>query len=735
MAVLFDSESKTITIHTKHTTYQMKIGPLDLLLHTYYGPRTKGDMSYYIQYKDRGFSGNPYDAGKDRTISADTLPLEFSCEGNGDYRPAALSIRHPNGASGCDLRYAGHQILQGKYSLKALPSVYADEEEAATLIITLRDTAGKVRVELMYGILESADVITRAVAIENISSDEVILQSADSMSLDLGYGDWEFIHFHGRHTMERIPERTPVEHEEIRIGSRRGASSHQHNPFVILAQPGTDEDHGICIGTALLYSGSFECCASREQFGTTRLLMGVQSERFDYVLQPGESFVSPEAAMILSCEGMSALSHRFHDLISGHVIRGPWKDKRRPVLINTWEAMGMNFNREKLLKMADASRDLGIEMLVLDDGWFGSRNDDNAGLGDWFANEEKTGGDIGSLAAQIRSRGLLFGLWIEPEMVNEDSALYREHPDWALTIPGKQPVRARYQLVLDFSRHEVVDAVFEQLSKVLDACRPDYIKMDMNRSLSDVYSITGGGKQGQGAILYHYTLGVYRFLEKMIERYPDMLIEGCAGGGGRFDAGMLYYTPQIWCSDNTDAINRLMIQYGTSFCYPVSTMGAHVSAVPNGGTGRTVPIRTRAVTAMAGTFGYELDPAHLTDEERSAIPQQIKDFKAFWPLLHRGKYYRLTDITKNYSEAAWMMVSRDQNEALINVVALDAWQNAPVSFIRCRGLDPQKTYEDVRTGRKYTGTALMQAGIPLEQCFYPEYVRQYNAAQISLRAV
>ena len=601
------------------------------------------------------------------------------------------------------------------------------------MTVVLKDAAGKLAVELKYGILESIDVITRSVVIRNTSDDDLVLQSADSLSLDFGYGEWELIHFHGRHTLERIPERTPVEHEEIRIGSRRGSSSHQHNPFVILAQPETDEDHGNCVGAAFLYSGSFECSAYREQFGSVRLLMGVQSERFDYVLHPGESFTGPETALIFSTEGLAALSHRFHDLVSDHVIRGPWKNRRRPVLINTWEAMGMDFNREKLLKMADDSKELGIEMLVLDDGWFGARDDDNAGLGDWFANEEKLGGDIGSLADEIRGRGLKFGLWIEPEMVNEDSDLYRRHPEWALTIPGKEPVRARYQLVLDFSREEVVDAVFDQLALVLDASRPDYVKMDMNRSLSDVYSRTAGREQSQGTVFYKYTLGVYRFLEKMIERYPDMLIEGCAGGGGRFDAGMLYYTPQIWCSDNTDAMNRLMIQYGTSFCYPVSTMGAHVSAVPNGGTGRTVPIHTRAVVAMSGTFGYELDPDHLTDEERSAIPQQIEDFKAYWQLLHKGLYYRLTDITKDHDEAAWMMVSRDRKEALVNVVVRDVWQNAPAGFVRCRGLDPQKIYEDVKSGRKYSGMVLMQIGIPVDLCFYPGYARQNGAAQIHLR--
>ena len=734
MSIIYDRSAGTITMHTRNTTYQMKIGPLDILLHTYYGPRTEGDMSYTILYGDRGFSGNPNDAGPDRTISADALPLEYSCEGNGDYRPAALSVRLESGVSGCDLRYAEHHVEQGKYSLPGLPTVYSRPEAAETLVIDLKDVVGNLAVELKYGIIEDLDVITRAVVIRNISEREVVLQRADTLSLDIAYGKWDMIHFHGRHIMERTPERVPVGHEEINIGSRRGASSHQHNPFVILAGRHTDEDHGPCLGAAFLYSGSFECCAASEQFESTRLLMGVQSERLDYRLAPGEAFYGPETALAFSDQGLTGLSHIFHDLISGNIIRGQWKNTRRPVLINTWEAMGMDFDREKLIRMARASRDLGIEMLVLDDGWFGARNDDNAGLGDWYANEEKLGGTIGSLAEEIRGLGLKFGLWIEPEMVNEDSHLYRAHPDWALTIPGKAPVRARNQLVLDFSRTEIVDAIFDQLAAVLDACRPDYLKMDMNRSLSDVCTCTAG-YQSQGQVLYRYTRGVYRFLDKMIARYPSMLIEGCAGGGGRFDAGMLYYTPQVWCSDNTDAIDRLLIQYGTSFCYPVSTMGAHVSAVPNGCTGRSVPFGTRAVTAMAGTFGYELDPDRLTDTEKAEIPQQIASFKKYWSLINQGRYYRLTDVVTDTKKAAWMMVSRDQSEALISVVALDSGHRMSGEYVLCKGLDPDAVYEDVRNGRRYTGTALMQVGLPVISCFYQKRMRQYDADQIQLLRV
>ena len=737
MSILYNENDQTITLNTDHSSYQMKIGPCGLLVHTYYGPSANGDMSWCLSFRDRGFSGNPYDAKTMRGISADTLPMEYPCEGSGDFRAPAFSLRRANGAVGCDLRFRSVKILPGKYSLPGLPAVYTDEAGAQTLEVTLADEAAGIEVLLQYGVLPELDVITRSARITNRGAEPVVLQAAASGALDLVSGDWELLHFYGRHAGERAVGRTGIEQREILIGSRRGTSSHQQNPFIILAQQDTTELAGQCLGMSLLYSGSFACNLARDQFGTTRAVMGVQSEHFDYLLAAGESFQAPELALAYSASGLAHLSHLFHRMISEHVCRGPWKNRRRPVLLNNWEATGMDFTGQRILSIAKTAANLGVELLVLDDGWFGARNDDNAGLGDWTVNTEKLGCTMGELAQKIRDMGMKFGLWIKPEMVNEDSELFRRHPDWALRIPGKAPVMGRNQLVLDFSRSEVVDEIFHQITAVLDECKADYVKMDMNRSITDVYSAVGGD-QSQGKLLHQYVLGVYRFMDRLLERYPDLLLEGCSGGGGRFDAGMLYYCPQIWCSDNTDAIDRVRIQYGTSFGHPLRTMGAHVSAVPNGDTRRRTPFHTRAVVAMAGTFGYELDLNLITEEEKAQVPAQIETFKKHWNLLHKGLFYRLTDVMKNRQEAAWMMVAEDGSEALLNIVVLDATGNCPNRFIRCMGLTPGASYRDEASGRVYDANALMAQGLPMPTVPHPRWPVQvvpceYDAFQIHLR--
>ncbi|MCR4951358.1 MAG: alpha-galactosidase [Solobacterium sp.] len=711
MPVVYKKQDGTITIHTRNTSYQMKIGPLGLLLHTYYGPTINTDAGCSLVYRDRGFSPNPYDAGIDRTISADTLPLEYSCEAAGDYRAPALSINRKDGFMTGDMRYEGHQVVSGKYSLPGMPAVYADEAEAETLIVTLKEKNTGLKAVLKYGVLPELDVITRTAEIINGTSETVIISQAASAAVDImTSADWDLIHFSGRHAGERTPYRTEIAQRETVISSRRGISSHHQNPFVILAEKETNEQYGQCIGMNLLWSGSFAANVSKDSYGSVHAVMGIQPDRFDYPLEPGESFIAPEIALTFSNEGLGRLSRNYHKLIAEHVCRGPWKNRRRPVLINNWEATEMNFTGEKIISIAKKAGELGVEMLVLDDGWFGKRDDDFAGLGDWYVNTNKLGCTMGELAEEVRKMGMKFGFWIEPEMVNEDSDLYREHPDWAFAAPDIDPIRDRYQLVLDFSREEVVDHVLDQICEVIDDCKADYIKMDMNRPLFDIYSRTAE-YQSRGRLMYKYVLGVYRFMEKLLERYPDLLLEGCSGGGGRFDAGMLYYCPQIWCSDNTDAIDRVRIQYGTSFAYPIRTMGAHVSACPNYDTKRYVPIDTRAVVAMEGTFGYELDLNRLSEKEMKQVTAQIETFKKYWNILHCGLYYRLTDVMENRQEAAWMMVSEDGSEALLNIVTLDVTGNKPNRFIRCAGLDPDASYRDDETGMVYSGNLLMSTGL------------------------
>ena len=723
MAVYYQQEKQMFTLQTAHTTYQMKVDGFGFLLHLYYGRKIAGDVDYLLTYYDRGFSGNPSDAGEDRTYSMDVLPQEYPGIGTGDYRSSALIIRNEDESECCDLRYVSHEIRKGKYGLKGLPAVYAGEEEAETLEILMEDAVSKVQVQLLYGVLEKDDIITRSARIINQGKNRVVVEKAASACLDFVAGKYDMVSFYGRHAMERNFQRTEIAHGNYVIGSRRGISSHQYNPAVIIADKGATEDAGSCYGMVLVYSGSFLCEAEKDQYNQTRVIMGLQSDFFHYPLEKEEELVVPETILCYSGEGFGKLSRQYHKCIREHVCRGRYRDRTRPVLINSWEAAYFKFNGETILNLAREAGGLGIDMVVMDDGWFGKRDDDNSGLGDWQVNEAKLGCSLGELTGKINDLGLKFGIWMEPEMISEDSALYREHPDWVIQIPGRKPVRARNQLALDFSRAEVRDYVFDQICSVLDQGKIEYIKWDINRSLTDIYSL----EKNQGKVTYDYVLGVYDFLEKLIQKYPDILIEGCCGGGGRFDAGMMYYAPQIWCSDNTDALDRIRIQFGTSFFYPVSTVGSHVSAVPNHQTGRSVSLHTRGVTAMAGTFGYELDPQKLSEEERKEVRDQICQYKKYAELIRRGEYYRLSDPYKE-PFAAWMFASEDKSQALVNVVMLEVHGNTLVEYVKLKGLLPDEVYEEANTGKCYYGSALMEAGIPL-----PAEMGEYLAYQMEFK--
>ena len=726
MAVTVSESGRLFTLHTSNTTYQMKADKYGVLLHLYYGRRSEGSMEYLLTYADRGFASNLYECGADRTYSLDLLPQEFPVSGTGDMRSPAFIVEYGNGIEGCDLRFSGYRILDGKYSLKGLPAVYAEKYEAQTLEILLKDTAGLVEVTLLYGVLPELDIITRSAVIRNTSGAEVRLEKVMSANLDFVSGDYDLITFYGRHCLERNFQRTPVAHMEQWVGSRRGMSSHHYNPMMILAGRDTTETAGSCYSMQFVYSGGFSGCAGMDQVGQTRMQLGLMQEKFSYPLAAGESFTAPEVIMSYSGEGLAKLSNNLQECIRRHICRGKWRDQIRPVLINSWEAFYMDFDGADILALAEQAENLGMDMVVLDDGWFGKRNDDFAGLGDWYVNEEKLGGEMKELIYWVHRKGLKFGLWVEPEMINEDSDLYRAHPDWAMTIPGRKPVLGRNQLVLDFSRKEVVDYIFESICKVLDQGPVDYLKWDYNRIITEVYSHTASD---QGKVLYDYILGLYEFLERLTERYPDMLIEGCSGGGGRFDAGMLYYTPQIWCSDNTDPIDRLLIQYGTSFGYPAGCMGAHVSVSPNEQNGRVTPLNTRGIVAMSGSFGYELNPEKLSEEDKKEIRRQIAKRNELAHLIYNGKYYRLSNPGEGES-AAWAFVSEDQSEALINYVNLQIHGNRHVTYIRLCGLESGAVYRDKETGREYPADALMEMGMPMPVAF-----GDYGAVQICLERV
>ena len=712
MGIIYCEKDRTFTLQTKNTTYQMQVDRYGFLLHLYYGKKTDGCMDYLLTYYDRGFSGNPYDAGEDRTYSMDTLPQEFPCYGNGDFRSTAFAVENADGSMSCDLRYKSHKIFDGKYNLEGLPAVYASDEEAQTLEILMEDPVTGVKVVLLYGVLPAQDIITRSVCVKNESSGKIYLNKIESASLDFLYGDYELLTFYGRHAMERNVQRVPVVHGTQKIGSVRGTSSHQYNPMMILAEKETTEDKGNCYAMSFVYSGCFQGEVLKDQLNQTRMMLGLQEEAFRYPLETGEMFQAPEVILSYSSEGMNRLSQNLHHCIRQHICRGKYKEEIRPILINSWEAAYFDFTGDTIYELAKAAKEVNIDMLVMDDGWFGKRDDDNSGLGDWFVNEKKLGGTLGNLIKRINDLGVKFGIWIEPEMVSEDSDLYRKHPDWALTVPGRNPVRSRNQLVLDFSRKEVVDEIYDQICKVLDQGNIEYVKWDMNRSLMDVYSSV---TRDQGRVLHDYVLGLYDFLERLVQRYPNLLIEGCSGGGGRFDAGMMYYTPQIWCSDNTDAIDRLRIQYGTSFGYPVSVVGSHVSAVPNHQTGRKTPLHTRGVVAMSGTFGYELNLMKLSEEEKQEIREQIAEYKSYAPIIQNGLYYRLSNPTTE-EICAWEFVHTDEKEqskVLLNIVMQVIHGNMTVNYVKLQGLEETAVYREEKSGKRYTGAALMYGGMPL----------------------
>ena len=713
MSVHYHESEGLFVLETARTVYQMKVDGAGVLRHLYYGMACgHEDMSYLYRSYDRGFSGNPYAQRDDRAYSLDTLPQEFPSCGVGDYRVSGFRAVLPDGSRCADFRYQTHAIFSGRKPLRGLPSAYDSDGEAETLVITLTDACARLAVRLTYVVFASADVIARSVEIVNNGAQPVTLEKASSAVLDLPPGDWELLHFHGRHCMERQPERVPLFHGTLSLSSTRGMSSHQHNPFVILCDRCACEESGDCCGIMLLYSGNHKTEVERDQFDSVRVVTGIHDEGFAWQLGAGESFQTPEVILSFA-DGLTALSHRFHDFIRSSILRGAYQNRRRPVLINNWEATYFDITEEKVLAIAAKARSLGIELFVLDDGWFQNRSDDNAGLGDWEVDRKKLPHGLDGLIAQINGMGMQFGLWLEPEMVSEGSALLSAHPDWALRCPGRAPSMSRCQLVLDLSRAEVQEYLYDKIAGLITNYPISYIKWDFNRSVSDVYS-HALPRERQGEVMHRYYLGLYRLMERLTARFPQVLFEGCAGGGGRFDAGMLCYFPQIWCSDNTDPVARLMIQYGTSFGYPSCTVGAHVSASPNHQTGRHTPQATRGVVAMAGVPGYELDLTRLTEAECREIAEQVRRCRETEALVREGVHYRLSGMREMARYAAWEYVSRDGTRAVLNLVVTDPAANGMPVHIKPKGLIPDARY---RVGEEFicTGQALMSGGYTFER--------------------
>ncbi len=721
MSISFNEALKVFTLQTKNSTYQMKVSKHGHLLHLYYGSKIPDeDVSYVVPNVLRSHESNPEEAGKDRYYSLCALPQEFSSNDAGDYRIPSIDIVNSDGSYSFVGKYDSHRIYGEKYSLSGMPTLFARGGDGVeTLEILLKDPITGVCVKLLYSVFPEKDVITRACVLINGSGADLRLQKLASMCIDFTVSDFDVIEFYGHHYFERKENRHSLVNGVYEIGSFRGSSGHFHNPFAILCDRDASEDKGNAYGFALMYSGNFVFGAEVDGYSQTRVSMGINPKQFDFTLAPGENFEAPEVIMAFSSSGFASLSHSYHDIFRSNVCDSRFVNEDRPIVINSWEPFRFTFTKETIINTAKKSKELGADMFVLDDGWFGDRNNDRAGLGDWVTNEKKLPGGIRALADEIHCLGMNFGLWFEPEMVNEDSDLYRAHPDWCLRVPGRAPSRSRHQLCLDLSRPDVCEYIISAVNAILDGGGIDYVKWDYNRYVCDVYSqYYPAGRQGE--IYHRYILGLYRILNGIIKTHPDILFEGCSGGGGRFDSAMLAYFPQIWCSDNTDAPSRLVIQHGTSFAYPISTVGAHVSKCPNKKTGRVVPWKTRAYVAMSGTYGYELDPAVMSDEEIAECAEYTEFYKKHRRLIASGDYYRLSSPHDDKLYTAWQFVSKDKASSIAFAVTQDISINDKNSYVRLRGLEPDAFYKIDETGDVRSGASLMSIGLLLPIC-QPQY--------------
>lgn len=709
--IFYNEKDKAFKLRANNTDYMMKVCEEGYLAHVYYGNKVPDeDLTYLLRLDESPFT--PATNDRDRASFMDTLPFEYPCFGVGDYRESAFKIMDANGMSTCDLRYVSHKMYEGKPKLEGLPATFATEESGcSTLEITMYDKYADIEVVLIYTAFDKLDVITRSAVITNKSEKPFKITRALSACVDFDTDKMDMITLNGSWARERAVERCRLHHAKQLVDSCKGESSHQNNPFVALCDNNADEDKGEVFGFNFVYSGNFYAQAEVTQHKKTRFLMGINPLDFEWLLEKGESFTCPEVVMVHSDEGIGKMSRTFHDLYRNNLIRGEYKDKRRPILINNWEATYFNFDTDKLIDIAREASKLGIEMLVMDDGWFGHRDSDNSSLGDWFVYEKKLKGGLKYLVDEVNKLGMKFGIWFEPEMISPDSELYKAHPDWAIQIQGRPLTLCREQYVLDYSRKEVRDHVYGMMKKILDSANIEYIKWDMNRQLTEVGSTTLPAER-QRELWHRYVLGVYDLMDRLTTDYPHILLENCSGGGARFDPGMLYYSPQIWCSDDTDAIERLKIQHGTSMCYPCSAMGAHVSDCPNHTVGRNTPFKTRGHVAMVGTFGYELDVTRIPQEDRDAIPAQIEEFNKFNKLVRTGDHYRIGNMFEDNTWDAWEFVAKDKSEALFEFVQVLGRPNERSRRIKLKGLEADAYYyEENEPDKKISGAALMNAGI------------------------
>lgn len=689
-----------------NTSYIMTVVDGRYLAHVYWGRKMptpdmdNAQINRWIVFSP--WNGDGY--------SLDFVRQEYPVGCGTDYRIPAISALYADGSRTVELHYHGYKIISGKPALPGLPATYVEsDDEADTVEITLRDNLKAMKVVLSYTAYRDRDVITRSVRVVNESDEKIVLEKVTSASVDFEHSDFDLVTLPGAWARERHIERSPLHSGVQSVESRRGVSSHQANPFIALCAKNADESCGDVYGLSLVYSGNFSAGAEVDQLHRARGWIGMNGYDFAWTLNAGESFQSPEAVMVYSPNGFGEMSRTYHRLYRKRLVRGRYRDEVRPILANNWEGTYFDFDEEKIVGLAKAAAELGIELLVLDDGWFGRRNSDTCSLGDWYVNREKLPGGIDQLARRVNECGVKFGLWFEPEMVSPDSDLYRAHPDWCIHVPGRERTQTRNQLTLDLSRPEVCDYVVSAVSSILDSADISYVKWDMNRHMSALGS-AGLPADRQKEMPHRYMLGLYGVMERITSAHPDVLFESCSGGGGRFDPGILYYMPQTWTSDNTDAVERLSIQYGTSLVYPASAMGAHVSAVPNHQMGRVTPLRTRGDVAMSGNFGYELDLMAFTEEEKAEVKRQVECCKELRGFVQSADMYRVASPFEG-NTAAWVFVSEDGSDVFAAYFQILATVNNPALRMKFAGLDYCARYEVVGEGKVYTGAELMNIGL------------------------
>ena len=728
MAIVYDASSKTFNLSTSKTSYVLKVLDSNHVAHVYWGKKIKAkNLDYVLRSKNWGSFLTNTDNIDDFML--EMTPQEYPGYGSTDLRTPAVELQFSDGTSATDFRYESHNIYAGKNKLNNLPATYVeDENEAMTLELTLVDSLKNVKLILSYSVFEEFDAITRSVKIINESNEDVNINRVLSANVDFRDSDYELLQLSGAWARERHIIRKEIRSGSQSIESRRGSSSHAQNPFMALVRKDTTEQHGEVYGFSLIYSGNFLANVEVDMYENARAQIGINPFDFTWLLKSKEEFTAPEAVLVYSNEGLTGMSHIYNCLYGKRLCKGKYRDEVRPILINNWEATYFDFNETKIKEIAREATNLGMELFVLDDGWFGKRDDDNSSLGDWFVNEEKLKGGLNKLATEINEMGLQFGLWFEPEMVSPISELYKEHPDWCIHIPGRNRSEARRQLIIDYSREDVCNYIIEKISEVLSSAPISYVKWDMNRNMSEIGSAKLPANR-QREVAHRYILGLYKVLEEITTRFPDVLFESCSGGGGRFDPGMLYYMPQTWTSDNTDAIERLKIQFGTSMVYPNASIGCHVSAVPNHQVDRITPIETRGIVAMSGNFGYELDITKLPESEKEIIKEQVKLYKEIRETIQFGKCYRLSSPFEN-NDIAWMFISKDCEEIIVSFVRTLAKPNSKFISLKLVGLDESSKYEILGENIIVGGDELMNIGLNV-----PELKGDYQAKMWRLKKV